>query len=324
MSIAVQSTRIDRSGPLLLVHGGAWDIPESVLEEHRAGLETVLDGGRSELQSEADPVDVATETVAVLERHEAFNAGRGAMLNQEGDAELDAGVMDGRKLAFGSVACTSRLLHPVRVARSLLSEGEGRVRLLVGEGAERFATSQGFDLIPNDRLSCARERERYERIRTHTDPAHPSQSFLPGVPRRVGADTVGCVVRDAKGDLAAATSTGGTPFKPQGRVGDSPVPGAGFYADETVAVSTTGWGEAIMTVGLARGVRDRIRDGADAETAACEGLQRMGRKVQTPEGNGATGGCIVVTPDDAAYAFTTPRMARGWSGVEESESGFAV
>lgn len=324
MSIAVQSTRIDKSGPLLLVHGGAWDIPESALEAHRAGVKRVLDKGHSELESENDSVDVATETVAVLERHEAFNAGRGAMLNQDGGAELDAGVMDGRHSAFGSVACTSRLLYPVRVARCLLSVGEGRVRLLVGEGAERFATSQGFDLVPNDRLICARERERYERIRARADPAHPSQSFLPGAPERVGADTVGCVVRDAEGDLAAATSTGGTPFKPPGRVGDSPVPGAGFYADDSVAVSTTGWGEAILTVGLAREVRERIGDGADAETAACGALRRMGREVQTPDGDGATGGCIVVTPDDAAYAFTTPRMARGWSGVEGSESRFAV
>jgi beta-aspartyl-peptidase (threonine type) len=119
------------------------------------------------------------------------------------------------------------------------------------------------------------------------------------------------VARDASGRLAAATSTGGTPFKPPGRVGDSPLPGAGFYADAHVAVSTTGWGEAIAAVGLAREVRERVWSGETAEDAARGALRRMHEQVTSPEREGATGGCIVVTPDEAAYAFTTPRMARG-------------
>lgn len=319
MSTRVHSERIEGEGPLLLVHGGAWDIPDSALEAHRHGLETVLAAGRSALEDDEAAVDVVTETVAALEAHEAFNAGRGAMLNQDGEAELDAGVMEGDSLAFGSVAGTKRLRHPVRVARQLLAKGEGRVRLLSGEGAERFAASQGIDLVSNEELICPREQERYERIRRQTDPDHPSHSFLPGAPQKAGADTVGCVVRDASGTLAAATSTGGTPFKPAGRIGDSPLPGAGFYADAHVAVSTTGWGEAIATVGLAREVRERIAGGADAESAAREGLRRMARVVETPDGEGATGGCIVVTPADAAYAFSTPRMARGWYAEDGSD-----
>lgn len=319
MSIQIRSQRIEADGPLLLIHGGAWDIPDSALPDHRSGLDAALEAGQSEFSEGREAVDVVTETVAALEAHTAFNAGRGAMLNQQAEAELDAGVMDGTRLAFGSVAGTTHLTHPVRVARRLLTVGEGRVRMLIGRGAERFAESQGFDLVSNDQLVCSRELDRYERIRAQADREHPSSSFLPGTPHTGGADTVGCVVRDASGRLAAATSTGGTPFKPPGRVGDSPLPGAGFYADEHVAVSATGWGEAIATVGLARDVREQVVDGAEAMTAARGGLRRMKQAVRTPEGEGATGGCIVVTSDDAAYAFTTPRMARGWMTGGEME-----
>jgi len=263
-------------------------------------------------------VEGATEAVATLEAHEAFTAGYGAVLNQNGEAELDAGVMDGDALEFGSVAATRHLARPVRVARRLLDDGEGRVRMLVGEGAEQFARTQGMNLVPNDRLVCPRERERHERLQAQVAPDHPSTSFLPGAPPFGGADTVGNVVPDPAGRLAAATSTGGTPFKPPGRVGDSPLPGAGFYADEHVAVSATGWGEAIAMVGLARDVRERVVDGAPVEGAARRALRRMQDRVESPDGEGATGGCIVVTPEDAAYAFTTPRMARGWSDGDDA------
>lgn len=311
MSIELQSARIEAPGPLCLVHGGAWDIPDSVLDAHRDGLRTVLESARVALE-EKKGVDVVTEAVTALEAYGAFNAGYGAMLNQDGEAELDAGVMQGETLEFGAVLATRRLAHPVRVARRLLTAGEGRVRMLAGEGAERFAEAEGIDLIPNERLVCAREQQRYEQIKARAEPNPPSHSFLPGVSTLGPADTVGSVVRDASGRLAAATSTGGTPFKPPGRVGDSPLPGAGFYADEHVAVSATGWGEAIAAVGLARTVREFVVDGATAEAAARRSLSRMHEQVQAADEEGATGGCIVVTPSDAAYAFTTPRMARGW------------
>lgn len=318
MSISLRSTPIGSDGPLLLVHGGAWDIPDSVLDEHEEGLREAMDAGGDRLQEAGSPLSVVTRTVAALEAHVAFNAGYGAMLNQDGEAELDAGVMDGETLDYGAVMATRQLAHPVRVARQLLTEGEGRVRMLAGEGAERFAEAQGGSLVPNADLVCPREKKRHERIRQQADADHPSQSFLPGLSNLGGADTVGAVARDEAGRLAAATSTGGTPFKPAGRVGDSPLPGAGFYADEHVAVSATGWGEAIAAVGLARTVRERVRNGASAQRAARGSLARMHEQVESPEGDGATGGCIVVTPDDAAVAFTTPRMARGWRDEERS------
>jgi len=312
------SDTIAISGATLLVHGGAWDIPDDVLDDHRDGLVQAWDTGQAALETGDPALDVVTEVVAVLEGHGAFDAGCGSMLNQDGVAELDAGVMDGQTGAYGSVMATKRLRHPVQVARRLLDAGEGQVRMLAGEGAERFAAAEGFELVDNNTLVSDRERERYERLRDQAATVHTSDSFLPGAvdPKTgerlpdAGHDTVGCVVCDTDGHLAAATSTGGTPFKPPGRVGDSPLPGAGFYADEDVAVSCTGWGEAIAAVVLAHDIAGRIHRGTAAEPAARAALTRMHDRVTGPSGRGARGGCIVCTSTEAAIAYTTPRMAR--------------
>ncbi|MEF8866197.1 MAG: isoaspartyl peptidase/L-asparaginase [Salinibacter sp.] len=323
MSLSLHSRQIQARGPLLLVHGGAWDIPDAVVDAHREGLQSVLGAGAPARQSGTDAqAGVATATRA-LEAHGAFNAGYGAMLNQDGTAELDAGIMTGATLDYGAVMATQRLEHPVEGARRVLEKGRGRVRMLAGEGAERFAETTGMDLVPNETLIHPRERRRYERIRKQAEANHPSRSFHPGGVDLDGADTVGAVMRDGAGTLAAATSTGGTPFKPPGRVGDSPLPGAGFYADAHVAVSATGWGEAIAAVGLARSVRERVREGRSAETAARSALSHMHERITSPDGEGATGGCIVVAPGDAAVAFTTPRMARGWR-TDTGDAHFSV
>jgi beta-aspartyl-peptidase (threonine type) len=274
-----------------------------------------VERGREGLLDGAAALDVVTAVVATLEGHGAFDAGRGAMLNQDGVAELDAGVMDGRSLAYGAVMATKRLPRPVRVARRLLDAGEGRVRMLAGEGAERFAEAEGMDLVDNSHLVCDRERERYEKLRTQAEAKHPSTSFLPGAPNSdAGADTVGCVARDREGQLAAATSTGGTPFKPPGRVGDSPLPGAGFYATTGGAASATGWGEAIAAVVLSSRAVGALDDNTSPEEVARRRLRHMHTSVANPEGEGATGGLLLLDADGrGAWAYTTPRMARaGW------------
>lgn len=319
MSLRVESESFDGAGPALLVHGGAWDIPDAVLADHRDGLRRALDRGRERLLDGVAALDVVTAVVATLEGHGAFDAGGGAMLNQDGAAELDAGVMDGATLAYGSVMGTKRLPRPVRVARRLLEAGEGRVRMLTGAGAERFAEAEGMELVENHRLVCDRERERYERLREQAKAEHPSTSFLPGAPdAAAGADTVGCVARDQNSTLAAATSTGGTPFKPPGRVGDSPLPGAGFYATTGGAASATGWGEAIAAVVLSSRAVDALDDGAHPEQVARRGLTHMHESVTNPDGEGATGGLLLMDAEGrAGWAYTTPRMARaGWQQGE--------
>jgi len=318
MSLSLRSGAQEGEGPALLVHGGAWDIPDDALDAHRDGLCEALSRGREALRNGAEAVDVVTSVVATLEAYGAFDAGRGAMLNQDGEAELDAGVMDGASLAYGAVMATKRLAQPVAVARRLLNAEEGRVRMLAGAGAERFAEAQGFDLVDNETLICDRERRRYEQIRASVDPDHPSASFLPGAPDASvppdspGADTVGCVARDWNGTLAAATSTGGTPFKPPGRVGDSPVPGAGFYAASAGAAGATGWGEAIAAVVLSSRAVLSLDGSVHPETIARDRLAHMHEAVTNPDGEGATGGLLLMDAQGrAGWAYTTPRMARG-------------
>ena len=308
-------------GPGLLVHGGAWDIPDAALDNHREGLREALACGQRLIEAGRPAVDVAVETVACLEAHAAFNAGFGAMLNREGRVQLDAGVMDGSAARYGSVMGVEHVRHPVRVARRLMEVGRGEVCMLMGRDADAFAVSEGFARVDNDVLVCDRERDRFERFRREMKErsrADSSRSFLPSPvrpgARMEGADTVGCVSRDARGRLAAATSTGGTPFKPSGRVGDSPIPGSGFYATEHAAVSSTGWGEAITGVVLAYGVASEVERGEDPERAAAARLADMQRRITNQHGDGARGGMIVLTPSSAAWAYTTPRMARGaWS-----------
>ena len=295
----------------LLVHGGAWDIPQDESEAHLDGLRQALARGRTLLLEGAPALEVVAETVAVLEGHGAFDAGCSAVLTRAGAVELDAGLMDGATLDFGAVACLRRLAHPVRLARRLLERGEGQVRLLVGQGAEQFAEAEGFNLVDNAALICDRERHRFEHLRHQAEQYHTSHAFLP--PHEpMPQDTVGCVARDRQGYLAAATSTGGTPFRPPGRVGDSPLPGAGYYANEHAAVSSTGWGEAIAAMLLAGRAVDGVAAGQSSKDAVCERLRAMHQRIKNREGEGATGGLILLDRHGrGAWAFTTPRMARG-------------
>ena len=295
-------------GAALLVHGGAWDIPDDMLDAHREGLRQAIDTGRKLLREGAPAIEVAAETVAVLEAHGAFDAGYGAMLRRDGSIELDAGLMDGPTLDYGSVIGVRRLPQPIRVAHRLLTESNGQAQILTRDGAERFAAAQGFTLVDNATLISERERRRYERLRADAD-FHTSDSFLPEAAPR---GTVGCVVRDRSGRLAAATSTGGTPFAPAGRVGDSPLPGSGFYANEHGAASATGWGEAIVAMMLGGRAVDALEAAIRPDEAARRQLDRMRRQIQNAEGEGATGGLIVMDASgQGGWAFSTPRMARG-------------
>ncbi len=304
-------------GPCLLVHGGAWDIPDDACAAHRDGLRQAVARGRTLLEEGAPAVEVAAETVAVLEAHGAFDAGRGAMLNRDGVVRLDAGLMNGATLDYGAVIGVARIVQPIRVAHRLLVRSDGQARILTREGAEAFAEHEGFGLVDNDTLICERERARHAALQAEAKQHHTSHSFLEsaGAPR----DTVGCVAKDRDRRLAAATSTGGTPFAPPGRVGDSPLPGAGFYANEHAAASATGWGEAIAAMALTVRSVDAAARGEAPEAAARQRLADMHAAIRNRDGDGATGGLIVMDASGrSAWAFTTPRMARaGWRAGEE-------
>ncbi|MEM6326130.1 MAG: isoaspartyl peptidase/L-asparaginase, partial [Bacteroidota bacterium] len=230
------------SRPAVLVHGGAWDIPLEETEPHLDGLHRALARARHLAERGRDAMEIAVETVAVLEAHPAFDAGLGAVLDRDGRPQLDAGVMEGPTLAWGAVANVRTVAHPIRLARAL-AEADGQARLLVSEGAERFAAEIGMPYVEPERLVVERERRRFRALR-EAEGFHTSGAFAGEAPR----GTVGCVVLDSDGRLAAATSTGGAPYTRPGRVGDSPLVGAGFWADGHAALSATGWGEALATV----------------------------------------------------------------------------
>ncbi len=301
----------------LIVHGGAWDIPDDEVDEHQAGCRAALEAGWHVLDRGGAALDAVESAVRVLEDAPIFDAGVGSVLNRDGDVELDAAIMDGPTLRSGAVAAVRRLRNPITLARQVL---ESQVILLVGQGAERFAESAGLPLCDPADLILGRERLRWQELlkqenvqtqdafggkqadaKTSNLPFAPS----PGLPLSHPSDTVGCVALDRAGRLAAGTSTGGTANKLPGRVGDSPLIGAGLYADnQTGGCSTTGWGESIMKVLLAKTATDLIGAGHDPMAAARQAIDILARRV------GGLGGCILLdSAGQIGFAFNTPRMA---------------
>lgn len=285
--------------PALAIHGGAWNIPDRLVAAHRRGLAGPLADGYRALLDGADALDVVERVVRALEDDPTYNAGRGAHLNRAGRLELDASIMEGTRMRAGAVAAVEGLRHPVSAAR-LVMERSPHV-LLVGPGAKRFAREQGAETCSVRSLLVGRELARWRRVRSGAK-GLITREFSP---RARPHGTVGAVAVDRRGRSAAATSTGGTQDKAPGRVGDTPIIGAGTYADDRRgAVSCTGWGEPILRAALAKVAVDALGDGSPARA----GRRAMAalRRVQ------GFGGLILVdAAGHAAAAFNTPRMARG-------------
>jgi beta-aspartyl-peptidase (threonine type) len=252
----------------------------------------VLQRGRSAL-------DAVEEAVAVMEDDPAFDAGRGSFLNRDGRVQLDALIMDGASLRAGGVGCVERIRNPVHAARKVLEESPHVY--FVGEGAERFAQEHGIELCGNEELVVPREVERW---RSATDQQYLA---MPGeFGRSAGShDTVGALALDVHGNLAVATSTGGTLNKAPGRVGDSSLIGCGCYADnETAAASATGWGEPIMKLVLAKWATDRVNVERSPRQAAAEAIHHLEQRL------GGNGGIIMLDRFGRyGIAHSTPRMA---------------
>ena len=222
----------------IAIHGGAGtlsrgDLPAEQEREYLAGLGVALDAGYALLDKGGSSLDAAITAVCVLEDNPLFNAGRGAVLNRDGVAELDASVMDGRSLGAGAVTGLKHVKNPIELARRVMDQSPHV--MLVGEGAEEFARLQGVELVSNEYFRTPVRQAQLQRL-------------LNGVSTRenelAAFGTVGAVALDSQGNLAAATSTGGMTGKRWGRVGDSPVIGAGTYANNaSCAVSATGHGE---------------------------------------------------------------------------------
>jgi beta-aspartyl-peptidase (threonine type) len=316
----------------LIVHGGAWAIPDDEVAEHQAGCRQALDAGWRVLAAGGAALDAVEAAVRVLEDAPIFDAGVGSVLNRDGDVELDAAIMDGATLRSGAVAAVRRVRNPITLARRVL---ESQVVLLVAQGAERFAAQAGVPLCDPAELIVEREYKRWQELlqqegfRTQDafvarhaedrgsriedggqdrnvdgDEPHPLAPS-PAHPLAHPSDTVGAVALDQHGHLAAGTSTGGTANKPPGRVGDSPLIGCGLYADDlTGGCSSTGWGESIIKVLLAKTATDLIGAGHDPMAAAGMAIDILARRVA------GYGGCILLDGRGrVGLAFNTPRMA---------------
>ncbi len=290
----------------LAVHGGAWDIPDELVEACRAGVRRALECGWAVLENGGTALDACEQATVELENVPIFDAGVGSHLNRDGRAQLDAIVMDGATLKSGAVAAVERLRNPVRVARLVLERSDHM--LLVGAGAEQFAVEQGVSLCNPSEFVIAREAERWYRARAtgQSPPAQPSAGLAEGGSGGSGTmGTVGAVALDALGNLAASTSTGGTAGKFPGRVGDSPLVGCGSYADNRAgAVSATGAGEAIMKVVLSKAACDLLACDADPQAAAEKAVALLQERTQ-----GRGGLLIVDRKARVGAAFSTARMA---------------
>ncbi len=277
----------------IVIHGGAGGDPAKYdnarIEKKKLGLKRALQAGCDALSAGESSIDTVEKVIRILEDDAAFNAGRGAVLTDEGRAELDASIMNGRTLACGGVAGVTRVKNPISLARRVMTET--RHVLLAGEGADEFAEEQGLPIVdPSYFLSQAARRKKAEE-----NDGNASQ---------IG--TVGCVVLDSAGNLAAGTSTGGTSKKLPGRVGDSPIIGAGTYAsNDTCAVSGTGTGEEYIRHSVAYDIAAQMRyAGQTLESAVTEIMQdRLEPGV---------GGVIAVSSSGAiVMQHNTPGMSCG-------------
>jgi L-asparaginase / beta-aspartyl-peptidase len=285
----------------IAVHGGAGTLPAAELTPERRrefiqGLESALRAGFAILERGGSSLDAVEAAVTALEDDPLFNAGRGSVLAADGQHELDASIMDGRDLRAGAVTGVRYVRNPVQLAR-LVMDRSPHV-MLAGPGADEFAVAQGLAAVPNDYFST--ERRRLELHRYLKDEAEPG--------REAPLGTVGAVALDRQGNLAAATSTGGMTGKRWGRIGDSPIIGAGTYAaNECCAVSATGHGEYFIRAAVAHEIASLVRyRGMDVSAAADEVVLRQ--LVQL----GGSGGVIAVGRDGTiAMPFNSPGMLRG-------------
>jgi beta-aspartyl-peptidase (threonine type) len=302
--------------PILLIHGGAWAMPDDAIEAHERGISAALKAGWAALSAGRSAVDAVEAAVTIMEDDDTFDAGRGSFLTRDGRVQLDALLMNGADLRTGGVACVERLRNPIQAARLVLDKSPHIY--FVGQGAETFASENGMSLINNAALIVPRERERLEAFQASGKPDTTfSGASSEADPTLHSHDTVGAVALDTHGNIAAGTSTGGTLSKAPGRVGDSSLIGCGCYADnESAAVSLTGWGEPIMKLVLGKWAVDRVAGGYSPKASATAAIDYLYTRL------GGHGGIILLGPDgQIGLAHNTPRMAWGLANSEGMQLG---
>ena len=296
--------RNKKINPSIIVHGGAWDIPKDLVSAHKKGIDKALKIGWRILNNGGSSTKAVEQAIISLEDDPTFDAGKGSFLNMLGEIELDASIMNGKTFRCGAVAAVKNIKNPISLARAVMDESEHI--LLTGLGANRFAKEHGLKECPMEDLLIRRELNRW--LQLQNEPSYSTKdSFRSKAGKPQG--TVGVVALDSDGIICAGTSTGGTPNKYPGRVGDSPLIGCGTYADNSVGgVSTTGWGEAMIKVVMAKTVIDIMeQNGGNPLNASEEGIKLLEKKAH------GFGGVITMNSEGkVGIAFNTPRMARAY------------
>jgi beta-aspartyl-peptidase (threonine type) len=309
--VKAQTNQANSSGKVygLVIHGGASsrvkkdDVPGDE-ELYHNKLQEALNAGYAVLDTNGTALDAVTASIKVMEDAGLFDAGKGSKFNADGYCEMDAAIMDGRTLSAGAVAGIQHTKNPITLARTIMEKSPHV--LLMGDGAEKFGQKYGFELVPNSYFQTERRRKQWEEIRKQkkANDSNSSQNF---VDKSEAFGTVGCVALDKSGNLAAATSTGGTTYKLPGRIGDTPLIGAGNYANNvTCAVSGTGVGEYFIRTVFCHNVSALMEyKGLSLEQASTEALKQL-------EAIGGHGGCIGIdSRGNIVMLFNTSSMYRG-------------
>jgi len=282
--------------PIIIVHGGAWNIPDELVKDHIKGVEKAANIGWEILRNGGSALDAVEEAVKTMEDDPTFDAGRGSFLNEAGFVELDAIIMDGSTLNVGAVAAVRNIKNPIILARKVMELTEHV--LLVGEGANRFASKLGIETVSLNELVLEREIERWKRFKE-------GKITTKDLFEQSAKGTVGAVALDKYENFAAATSTGGIAGKMVGRVGDTPLVGCGAYADNNYgAVSSTGHGEKIMKTVLAKEVINFIAQGCNAQEAADKSIKLLWDRLR-----GRAGVIVLDKNGNIGISYNTPRMA---------------
>lgn len=282
--------------PVIVVHGGAKTITDDKVSANQDGCLAAVAAGWEILRNGGSAAAAVEAAIQVLESDQTFNAGFGSTLNSEGEVEVDAAMMEGATLAWGAVAAVQGVRHPISVARKIM---EDKPRLLVTQSGERFALEHGLEVVPKDDLISEEQYQEWkEEVEVIDRP-----------------NTVGCVALDINGNLVAGTSTGGTTGQPQGRVGDTALVGSGLYADNHLgACSTTGDGESIIPVVLAKTAIDALAGERHPDEAAEHAINTLINRVE------GEAGCILIDRQGRiGWAHNSSDMAMAYMTDELSE-----
>jgi len=308
-AFAASCVSVHAATPVFVIHGGAGVVAKEVTPERekavRADLQKALEAGYAVLKSGGNSLDAVTAAIVILEDSPRFNAGKGAVFNHDGRNELDASIMEGATLRAGSVAGVHRIRNPILLARAVMEKSPHV--MMAGDGAEQFAQTIGIELVdPKYFYTEERWQQLQQALQEEKQKEKEKQSVDPAKAPHLG--TVGAVALDKAGHLAAGTSTGGMTNKRFGRVGDSPIIGAGTYANAKCAVSATGWGEFYIRANAAHDICARVGYGKEpVAQAAKEVVMDVVPKL------GGDGGVIVLDADgNFSTPFNTEGMFRGW------------